>query len=56
MAKLLNSPAAWFALLERARRTGDTELERRAMDELKRLGVDVRFRPVARQGGSTDGR
>ncbi len=37
------SPTAWFAVLERARLTGDKSLERRAMVQLKRLGVSVRF-------------
>lgn len=36
-----DSPAAWFAALERAIRTGDAALEERARRELRRLGVDV---------------
>jgi hypothetical protein len=38
-----NSPTAWFAVLERARLTGDKVLERRAVAHLKRLGVSVQF-------------
>jgi hypothetical protein len=38
-----NSPTAWFAVLERARLTGDKALERRAVAQLKRLGVSVQF-------------
>lgn len=37
------SPTAWFAVLERARLTGDKSLERRAIAQLRRLGVSVRF-------------
>ncbi len=39
-----DSPVAWFCVLERARNTDDYELAARANHELKRLGVDVRFR------------
>jgi len=38
-----NSPTAWFAVLERARLTGDSSLERRAVAQLARLGVTVHF-------------
>lgn len=38
-----NSPTAWFAVLERARLTGDKALESRAMERLADLGVVVRF-------------
>ena len=38
-----NSPTAWFAVLERARLIGDETLERRALAQLRRLGVSVRF-------------
>lgn len=37
------SPAAWFAVLERARGKGDRDLEARALRELRRLGVSVSF-------------
>jgi hypothetical protein len=40
---LRDSPTAWFALLERAKRTGDRELADRARRELERLGVHVTF-------------
>lgn len=42
-AEAKDSPTAWFVLLERARRTGDKALERKAIAELKRLGVNVEF-------------
>lgn len=43
-----SSATAWFAVLERARRTDDYDLAARAQRELKRLGVHVKFkRPVA---------
>ena len=46
-----DSPVAWFAVLERARRTNDFELAAQAQRELQRLGVVVRFaRPKARDG------
>lgn len=39
----IDSPTAWFAVLERARRTEDYELAARAKRELDRLGVSVKF-------------
>ncbi len=46
----IDSPAAWFAVLERARRIDDYELAARANRQLKRLGVIVKFRrPSKRQ-------
>ncbi len=39
----VDSPTAWFAVLERARRTNDAELARRAQRELRRLAVVVMF-------------
>jgi hypothetical protein len=51
----IDSPTAWFAVLERARRTHDYELAAQAQRELRRLGVIVRFiRPKAKgqQGGA----
>lgn len=41
--ELADSPTAWFALLERAKRTGDVELALRAQEHLRRLGVKVEF-------------
>ncbi len=38
------SPTAWFAVLERGLRTGDTELVERAVRRLEQLGVRVEFR------------
>jgi hypothetical protein len=37
------SPTAWFAVLERARLTGDYERAAEAVRNLKRLGVQVQF-------------
>ncbi len=39
-----DSPVAWFVVLERARQDRDYELAGRAIRELKRLGVTVRYR------------
>ena len=47
------SPAAWFVVLERARKVGDFELAARAVRELGRLGVTVKFRRGA-PGASHD--
>lgn len=47
--KSIDSPTAWFAVLERALRTGDSDLAARAKRELERLGVTVSFdRPLGR--------
>jgi hypothetical protein len=40
---VVDSPAAWFAALEVARRRQDHEAAARAIQELRRLGVTVRF-------------
>ncbi len=42
-----DSPTAWFAVLERAMDTFDTATQRRALAELKRLGVTLHFKPGA---------
>lgn len=42
-SEVQDSPTAWFVLLERARRSGDADLERKAMSELHRLGVQVKW-------------
>ncbi len=48
-----NSPAAWFAVLEAARRRGDTEREALAERELRRLGVRVQwFEPTPGREGA----
>jgi len=41
----LSSPTYWFALLEIARERGEFLRAQHALDELRRLGVIVRFRP-----------
>jgi hypothetical protein len=50
----LDSPAAWFAVLERARRDRDYARAAQALQELERLGVRVKYRrrPSA-PGGQT---
>lgn len=50
-AQVNDSPTAWFVLLERARRSNDAKLEAKALAELRRLGVDVRF-DTNKQGGT----
>ena len=40
-----DSPTAWFAVLEVARREQDFERAAEAVRQLKRLGVIVRFTP-----------
>jgi hypothetical protein len=47
LADAKNSPTAWFAVLERAKLTGDQAMERRALAQLGRLGVSVRFDTAA---------
>lgn len=37
------SPTAWFAVLDRARKTNEFELAAQALRELMRLGVTVKF-------------
>lgn len=39
----INSPTAWFAVLESARLRGNREREAEAIRQLGRLGVEVRF-------------
>lgn len=46
-----DSPAAWFVMLEIARKRGDFEQAARAQRELKRLGVEVRYHPADRGAG-----
>jgi len=43
-----DSPAAWFVVLERARRASDAKLVEKAQRELRRLGVEVAFTPNAK--------
>jgi len=42
--KAEDSPTAWFAVLDRARETGDFQLAAKAQEALERLGVVVRFK------------
>jgi len=55
---LADSPTAWFAVLERAIRAGNRELEEHARSQLARLGVDVEFRlpllTIRRQQGGAN--
>ena len=51
--KAKDCQTAWFAMLERARLTGDRESEARARRELARLGVSVNFFDSA-SGDDTD--
>jgi len=44
-----NCATAWFLVLERARLTDNYELAARAEANLRRLGVEVRFRRQARR-------
>ena len=48
----INSPTAWFAMLERARKTQDYQLADRAKRELERLGVRVVFSTPRHPRGS----
>jgi hypothetical protein len=41
------APAAWFAVLEAARRRGDVALAAEAMEQLRRLGVIIILTPAA---------
>lgn len=47
MATTKYNPTTWFVELEIARRRGDRERQRRAKEELRRLGVEVRYRRAA---------
>lgn len=43
-----DSPVAWFAVLERAKQTGNFAKAARAVQELTRLGVSVKYRRRSR--------
>jgi hypothetical protein len=45
----LDSPAAWFAVLDAARRRNDFERAAEAKRQLERLGVKVQFASGARK-------
>lgn len=45
----------WFARLERAKRDNDFELAAEAIRQLRRLGVEVRFRTPTRPVGGNVG-
>jgi hypothetical protein len=49
--EIRNSPAYWFAVMEAARNSGRFVTAQQALDELRRLGVHVRF-----EGGTRDRR
>jgi hypothetical protein len=51
-----DSPTAWFAVLERARRTNDYALAAQAQRELVRLGVVVKFPAMPSRKGGGDAR
>lgn len=51
-----DSRIAWFAELERARRSGDAEAIRRATSELRALGVGVVFIEKGDSGAGRGGR
>jgi hypothetical protein len=38
-------PVTWFAVLERARADRNYERAAEALRELRRLGIDIRYRP-----------
>ncbi|MCX5653724.1 MAG: hypothetical protein NTY65_03625 [Planctomycetota bacterium] len=44
----VDSPVAWFAVLERAKQTGDFAKAAHAVQELTRLGVSVKYRRRSR--------
>lgn len=44
-----DNPTTWFCVLEIARRKADAAMERRALANLRRLGVEVRW--PASEGG-----
>lgn len=46
-----DSPAAWFVMLEVARKTDDAGLAAKAHRELERLGVKVTYRATPSQPG-----
>ena len=53
--KYVDSPVAWFAVLERARQDSNFQLAAKATQELGRLGVIVKYRRLAalrRKGGT----
>lgn len=47
-----DQPTYWFAILDIARERDDYDRAAEANRELKRLGVDVSFRPRKSQGAS----
>jgi len=52
--KYADSPVAWFVVLERARLDRNFQLATKAIQELGRLGVIVKYRRLSalrRQGG-----
>ena len=56
--ELADEPTIWFAVLQRARRTGKSDLARQARLALTRLGVRVSFRnhhPRKQTGSDAEG-
>lgn len=51
----VDSPTAWFCVLERAQRSHNYETAARAQQELERLGVSVSFRTRLEDGPSATG-
>lgn len=48
--ELRQSPTFWFAVLDQAKEAGDWDRAKQAETELRRLGVEVRFRRQKRKG------
>ncbi len=46
------SPTAWFVMLETARKKGDAEAERHALQKLHALGVTVVYHDGPKRGDS----
>lgn len=49
--RVVDSPTAWFAVLESARQRGDHERAAEAIRQLRRLGVTVKFGKPKLSGG-----
>lgn len=45
--EIKNSPIAWFYVLEDARREGDFERAAQAQRELRRLGIEIRYKGIS---------
>ena len=49
-AEIEKTPDYWLIVLLRAIRQGNLELAAETQDELRELGVDIRFRNLLREG------